>query len=174
MTKDFAESLAQIIADVGEKHSSDIDAAVDECEKRVKRLGDYADFIGELVRQALREQIYDWRHKANVAQRRASGFYGGAAKVLSAASEAVADAATEKSLYDYFVAGTVLGELTGEMLPAIAASEREKASGHAFNAELCETLAAVVPEGKTVRQAVKERKLRTIFMGILKRVNMAA
>jgi hypothetical protein len=174
MTKDFAESLAQIVADVGEKHSSDIDAAVDECERRVKRLNDFKDFIGDLVRQALREQIHTWRHRANVAQRKSSGFYGGVAKVVAAASEAVADAASEKSLYDYFVAGTVLGELTGEQLPGIASGEREKADGHAFNADLCEALAAIVPEGKTVREAVKEGKLRTIFMGILKGTKQAA
>ena len=72
MTKDFAESLTQIVADVSDKHADDIDAAVDECERRVKRPADFADFTGELIRQALREQIYDCRHKANTEQRKAS------------------------------------------------------------------------------------------------------
>lgn len=173
MTKDFADSLAQIVADVSDKHANDIDAAVDECERRVKRLADFADFVGDLVRQALRQQIYDCRHRANTEQRRASGFYGGAAKVLAAASEAVRDAASEKSLYDYFVAGATLGTLTGEQLRATAESERTKAEGHQFNAELCGALAAIVPDGKTVKECVKENRLRTIFSGIMKRAGAA-
>ena len=173
MTKDFAESLTQIIADVSDKHADDIDAAVDECERRVKRLADFADFTGELIRQALREQIYDCRHRANTEQRKASGFYGGAAKVMAAASEIVQSVASEKSLFDYFVAGTTLGRMTGEQLRATAESEATKAEGHQFNATLCSTLAEIVPEGKTVRECVKETRLKTIFGGIMKQAKAA-
>jgi hypothetical protein len=173
MTKDFAESLAQIVADASGKHINDIDAAVDECERRVKRLADYADFINELVRQALRQQIYDSRHRSNTEQRRAAGVYGGAAKVMAAASEIVQSVASEKSLYDYFVAGATLGTLTGQQLRETAESEAAKAEGHKFNADLCSALAAIVPAEKTVKECVKESRLRTIFGGIMKRNNAA-
>lgn len=170
MTRDFAESLEQIISDVVGKHPSDIDAAVEECDRRVKRLADYADFTDGLVKQALRHQICDFRHKANTAQKKAAGSYGTQARVSTGCSDAVADAAAEKSLYDYFIGGTVLGELTGEQLPEIADSEQTRADGHAFNAALCRDLAPLVAANKTVRQAVREGRLRTIWTAVQERI----
>lgn len=171
MTKDFAESLAEIIADVSVKHSADIGAGVDEAERRVKRLPDFPDFAGDLIRQALREQIHQYRHKINRQQRYDAGAYGGSAKVISASSRAVNDAARDKCYYDYFIGGTVLGELTGAELPDIAASEEEKAEGCTFNALLCRQLAKVVPDEKRVRDAVTETKLRALFMRLRSKVS---
>ena len=85
---------------------------------------------------------------------------------MAAASEIVQSVASEKSLFDYFVSGTTLGRMTGEQLRATAESEATKAEGHQFNATLCSTLAEIVPEGKTVRECVKETGLKTIFGGI--------
>ena len=53
--------------------------------------------------------IHDWRHGENVRQRKATGGFGGAAKVVAASSDIVNRIAEEKSLYDYFIGGTASG-----------------------------------------------------------------
>jgi hypothetical protein len=144
-----------------DKHGDDIRKAVATALVAIRKMPDYAEFSDALVRSAVQEFVYDARHRANIATRAAGGEYGGPSKVAAGSSAAVSRAAA--SVYAYFIGGRTLGSIKGEELEAIAESEQAKAEGHGFNATLCETLAPLVPEGKTVKQAIGERKLRGIF-----------
>ena len=166
MTKDFAESLADIIASTTDKHPNDIGEAVKTAYSRVKRLRDYDGFLSDLVCGGLRQRIHDYRHNRNVEQRQALGDYGGAAKVDRAGSSAVAEIAEMKSAYDYFIGGKSLGMMSHEDLVSTQESESERAAGHSANADLCEQLAKITPDGKTVREAVGQRKIDAIFKSV--------
>lgn len=157
MTRDFEESLDQIVEDVVAKHLDDISAAVVECEERVRKLPGFQQLVDELVRVALRRKITDLRGEQNHRQRLEAGVYGVPAKVVTGTSESVARAATKKSLFDYFIAGTTLGELTGSELPVVGESERKKAAGHTFNSDMCFALAQLrLPIRKSGRPSRKQ------------------
>ncbi len=157
----FETRIGSIIAEAAEAHRDEIDKAVDRAEKALAKQPGWQAYRKSLVRSAIRHLVYDYRHRENVHQRRDAGEYGPAAKVTRGAASA--EVARQKSLYEYFVGGKMLGSTTGEELEALAASESEKAAGYAFNARLCEALAKVVPKQKTVREAVTERKLHALW-----------
>lgn len=159
----FPESIQQIVAECAAKYKNDIDKAVDQAVSQVQALDDYEDFVDLLVRTAVRGKITDFRHSVSTAIKRAAGEYGGPAKVgtdLSAVN------AVARGVFDYFIGGRTLGTITGEELKQIRDSEAEKATGHLFNAGLCEALIPLVQEGKTVRECVAESKVRRIFKTI--------
>jgi acyl-CoA reductase-like NAD-dependent aldehyde dehydrogenase len=153
------ETLQTIASEESLKHADDIDAAVDATMKRANRTRWFADLAEELTTRAVRAMVNDFRHAANVAARNENREYGGPASVT--AGEAVNRVA--RSLYTYMIAGRTLGMLTGEELPTVAATEAATADGHRFNAKLCEALAPLVKADKTVRECVKESKLKKLF-----------
>ena len=155
------ESVQKIIAAVVEKNGSDIDAAVNEAESRVRRLKDFEDLQRGLVRDALRAAIHDRRHSCNVSLRRENREYGGPAKVSAGSSDAVNE--VHRSCYGYYIGSTMLGSLLGNQLPKLAEAEEARAEGHQFNAALLRKLAPLVPEDKTVQQSVSATKLQKMF-----------
>jgi hypothetical protein len=150
------EVLLEIVALAADQHRDNIDQAVDCAEKAWLSTEESPDFTAQLVRQAIRELIHNYRHQHNVAIRREAGVYGGPAKVVP--SELTAGIAERSILDQYTIAGRVLGGIFGKELPALATSEREKAEGAAFNARLCERLATVVGDDQLVRDAISERE----------------
>ena len=159
---EFPKSVTNAVAKSADKYGDDIEKAVGEAEKRVRKLKAFSEFEGQLVRHALRELIYDARHQKNGQIKEASRNTTGPSKVVSGSSPAVTQAYRE-AYYDYCIAGMTLGKLQGEMLADIAESEQNIATGHLFNVRLCERLVKIVPEGKTVEQCVSEKKLKVIF-----------
>jgi hypothetical protein len=153
--------VLDIIDRAATRYGDDIPKAVTAAEKAIRKLPDFAELAGMFVRHAVQEMLYDSRHKTNTATRKAEGKYGGPGKVVAGASDAVGRAA--ESVYLYFIGGKTLGALRGDELPLIAESESAKATGHEFNARLCERLRPLVKDNKTVRESVSERKLRQIF-----------
>jgi hypothetical protein len=156
----FPESVLEVVAEAARKYASDIPKAVEEAEFMVRKLPEFSGLVRLLVRGAVQDLVYEARHQDNVRMRRAAGDYGGPAKVDAAAPGVVG---AHESLYLYRIAGTTLGLIKGADLKGIAESERRVAEGHAFNAALCEALAALVPEDKRVEEAVLEKRLRGIF-----------
>jgi hypothetical protein len=165
----FYEQMGETVLDVVRKHKSDLTKAVNECFDRVRKFDGYDEYVSTLVRQALRERIHRARHGQNVSQRRENGHYGNGAKVVTAGSNAVSEGARKKSLYDYFVSGRILGDMTGADLASMAVMEGELASGHLFNHALFTELGKIVPKDKMVREAVKEGRLKAIFTKLQKR-----
>lgn len=157
----YPSDAVAIVTAIANDNSEDIPRAVELVKAALKKLPDYDGLVDSLITQAVREFIYDVRHKANVQMKRDSGRYGGEAKVVVGNSKDVQDSYT--SLYAYFIAGTTLGSLKGEQLLSIAESERSKAAGHTFNARLCEQLKPLVADDNMVKDCVPERKLKMIF-----------
>ncbi len=155
------DSVLSIIAKATRRNPSDIYKAVEQAYRHVRELPEFDSLVESLVKQALRSLIHDSRHTMNTAMKCERGCYGGDAKVKAGASESANRLYLE--LYNYHVAGTVLGELLGGKLEGIADSEEAKANGHGFNAKLLRELNPMVPEGVRVRDAVKLTKLKLIF-----------
>lgn len=158
------EKIQQIVSQEAQRHGDDILAATNAAVSRVRKLSTFPEFVDDLVYAAIRGMIGDFRHHANVAMRREIGTSGGPPKVKpgDAANRVAADC------YVYFIAGRMLGSIRGDELPEIGNAEAERAEGHQFNARLCEELAKLVPAEKTVRQAVKPGKLRSVFATLQK------
>lgn len=159
--EEFPETMVEIIERAARQHSEDITKGV-ECAKRdIQSLPEYHQLIDTLVTEAIRELIYDVRHRDNVKMRNESGAYSIEPKVQPGKSKDVQE--TFENLHRYFLAGQTLGEIMGEQLEGIAESEESKANGHLFNARLCRELSRLVPEGKRVKDVVSLKKLGMIF-----------
>jgi len=142
-------AIPKIIADVVSRFPQDITAAVNEAERRIKRISG-KDETSDLVRHSIQEQIYDVRHKENE-------------KYKSDGKPASED------LYVYFIGGSTLGNLTGKMLAELADSEQQKAEGHALNAAICRRFAEIVPEGTMLKRVVSTDDLRQAFEDLRRR-----
>jgi len=158
---DMPDNILDIVRQETEANPEDIDKAVSKAFSRVKRLNTYKAFTENLVKQALRSMIQDRRHSSNTALRKAAGQYGKPAKVKVGESRSVKGVA--QSMYNYYIAGTMLGSLLGKDLQGIANNEAATGQGHLINARLLTSLVKLVPEEKQVRQAVTEKKLHKLY-----------
>lgn len=158
---DFPQHVTDITKECAAKHGMDAKEATKCAIGKIRKLPDYGDLVEMLIEHAVLELVYDARHRSNIAMRAAAGQYGTPAKVQSSQSSAIQRVA--ESLYLYAIGGTVLGNITGEQLPQLAATEAAIAEGHEFNARLCLRLSKLVPKNKVVRDCVSERRLRNIF-----------
>lgn len=159
---EYPESVLRIAKAAVLKYKEDVQEAVKEANKNVRRLKNFDELVDLLVSKAMQDLVYDVRHTTNVQTRRDEGKYGPGAKVGVGSSEAV-QRASQSVLDSYFIGATVLGSLLGKQLQEIEDSERMIANGHNFNAELCSRLKPLVPANKTVRECVSKRKIRTIW-----------
>lgn len=165
---DYPVEVIKIAADAAAEHGDDIDAAVASAEASIRELPTFKQIVATLLHNAFRELIYDARHASNVKTRRDAGRYGGPGIVITGASPGIKD--VYRSVYEYNIAGTQLGLLKGESLAGIADNESAIASGHMFNAELCRKLAKIVPDDKTVKEAVSEKKLNEMFVSLKRKM----
>lgn len=164
----YPDEVVAIAQDAAAKHGDDIDVAVEVAEAAIRALPSFKAIVAVLLHNAFRELIYDARHVANVQTRRNAGHYGGPGVVVTGASTGIKE--IYRSVYEYNIAGTQLGLLKGGELTDIADSESAIASGHMFNAELCRRLAKIVPEGKTVKEAVSEQELDSLFAKVKRKL----
>lgn len=172
MEMNYPESVLKLAAEMAEKYANDINQATAEAERAVRNMPEFGELVAVLVRSAVRGLIYQARHTANVRLRQEAGGYGAAAKVNLAGSEAVGRAC--ESWLVYCIGGTTLGMLKGADLKATAESERSIASGHLFNARLCEALAQIVPDDKQVIEVLTEKRLAGIVRRLQKDEDKAA
>jgi len=149
-----------------EKHKQDVNVAIAAAYEQVMKLDNFDEFVLALAHAAVSDLVYDCRHQSARAMKIAAGAYGGPAKVIVGLSGSVQR--VYESLYNYRIAGTVLGCLYGRDLADIASKEAEKASGHRFNADLCAKLATMVPDDKRVHDVVSEKTLGNLFRNMEK------
>jgi hypothetical protein len=153
------QPLIDLAREAALSNPESIETAVDAALSAAQELPEFPEFTEALVRRAVRGMVEEARHSANVEMRSRAGGYGGPAKVVVGE----ATARVMRSLYLYAIGGKTLGQLTGKELAATAESEQARADGHLFNVRLCSRLAEIVPEEKSVEEAVSERKLKTIW-----------
>jgi len=161
---DYPKNVLEIVETATRKYPTDIEGAVQQAEKAVRKLPEFDELVEKLVHDSIQGLVYDVRHRLNIQMRQEAGGYGGPAKVVS--GDSTAANRMEMDLYRYNIAGTSLGNMKGEELVPTADAERAKGEGCLFNSRLCRRLAAIVPEGKAVRDVVSATKLRSIFMEV--------
>lgn len=170
----FPEQVLDIVREETEANGSDIAQAAKNAVVRVSTLPDYKAIVENLIYQAIRDLVYDTRHALNVRMKRESGYYDSRTmKVNSGSAEGVQEAC--RSVYSYYVGGTMLGDITGEQLEGLASHEDEIAKGHEFNARLLRWLSDQGVTGvKKVREVVPEKKLQLNFRRIWSQVQKGA
>lgn len=162
----FPESVLNAAEKAALKHPSDIDQAVKHWNRAVRRLPDFDEFAGDLILRAGRELIHDIRHQMNRVAKRESGEWHTTSKVSGSLDE-IERITREVYFGDvYFIDGRTLSEIKGSELADVADSERATANGHEWNARLLDKLKPVVPKGKTVKQALSDKRLRGIVSSI--------
>ena len=164
------ETILEIVRKEAEAHPDDINAALQSAERRIRKLSEFEDLVNQLVSSAIRHLIHDAREAENRKQRRAAG---GPPIVNVGNCDDVLAVCEQKAWMDYFIAGRTLGSITGEELPGIAESERQKASGHSWNAALCKDIAKRVPAERQVREVLTEKQLANAVERISKKLAAA-
>lgn len=146
---------------VTENRTKNIMDVISECVCAVRCLDCFEEVQDNLVNNAIQDLVYDARHRINVKLKKESGGY------LSSATDKTKTgrAAVEKvaaTIFDYCIAGTTLGELTGDMLFEVEKKERAIAAGHNFNANLCKRLQVFNLGEKKVKE-LPIAKVKKIF-----------
>lgn len=157
----FPDSVYAVIQEEADKHKEDIRAAVDAAMARIVKLPEYDSIVQDLVRKAIHKLVYDYRHQCVRETKGKEPMYSVQPRIVVGRSAAVHR--VERSYYDIFVCGKTLGSMLGkELLPA-AEHERRIGQGHLVNARLLERLSKIVPEDKTVRNSVSERRIKHLL-----------
>lgn len=151
------------------RHASNIEAAINDAERKIRALPEFDELATVLVRNCIQELIYDARHWDTNRIKKQAGVYGADAKVLVGQSGAIQD--VYRSVYECSIAGTVLGKIRGADLPALIENESGLMDGHRFNRDVLLYLQNVIklPADKTVEEVVPETKLRAQFARLRKR-----
>ncbi len=158
-------SLPKIVfklADIAdERHPEDREKAVNFLEKEVSKLVNYNIIAKDLFRKALKEIIYDIRHRKTVRIKNQAGLFHTRAKVIESDSEGVRKASI--STYNLCISGRLLGNIFGSDLIPLAEIEESKSRGYVVNSRICRKLSKIVPNNKTVRESVTEKRLAKII-----------
>lgn len=156
----FTEQIRSIIREANTNHTTPEDATT-EALHNVRGMSSYGEMVETLVEHAVHDLVCDDRHTINTRIKYQTGVYFQKAK--AEVGESVAVMRAETSVYSYCIAGTSLGEILGKDLLGIASIEDNKADGHIFNSRLMRSLSNVVPQNKTVRRAISNKKLKALF-----------
>ncbi len=157
----YSDRVLAIGRDAARTFGDDIEKATDAALRDIRQLPEYEALVDTLVRDAVREIIYEARHTANVAMKKQAGFYGGPAKVVVGTSTRMTR--IYESVYNMRVAGTMLGMVMGADLQRLADAEYAIGDGHYVNATLLKSLVGIVPVNKAVREAVTQKRLKTLL-----------
>lgn len=157
---ELSSKIYDIIRKADEQFPDDIPAAVSWANGKLREEPEFQEWVESFVTHSIQEMVYDVRHKKSQQIKSQAGGYIAPTKVSSSSASTNAVLA---EVYQYRIAGRTLGMLLGSELGDIATNETDIANGHLFNARLCEHLKRLVPENKTVKQAVPEKKLRDLF-----------
>ncbi len=158
---EFPEEVYDTVKEAVEANHLDLPAALAQAEEAIRNLDCYGELIDTLVHNAIQDLVYRERHVHNVRVKTAAKAYGTEAKVKTAASATVQR--VHDSLFSYYIAGKTLGQLRGEELDTVAASEEARGNGHHFNARVCRRLRGMVRDEQSVKEAVSEKRLRAIW-----------
>jgi hypothetical protein len=155
------ESVIAIVREATSKNPSDVDAATTAAEAKIRELPEFDDLVCQFIRTAIKELIYDERHRTTKAVKYLAGLYGKPAKTPSKDSERVQKAYS--SVWSFYIGGTVLGAVLGRELHVLARKEEKIAKGHTLNQRICLNLATLVPLDKRVGQVISDKKLNEII-----------
>jgi hypothetical protein len=184
----FHESIRAILARLKERYGADIEAGKAEAVRRVRACPAFAGEREKLIDYAITRLYYEQRHLDNrgvegglpasgeetpAAPRRGHA----AARVVVANSpecQRVA-ASAAASIYSLQIGSTMLGELTGEQLPALSEQFTRIRGGYQVKEGLLRWLVRQrVPAGVKVRDHVPEGHLAAAYRRLRRAVDRAA
>ena len=159
---DEPQVFQKIIRRAVKNHPDSIDDATADAVHAVYAIPASKELIRTLIEIACRRTIEQLRHSLNRSLKKSNGDYARVTpKVLSGAGAAVAKVC--RSLYEYFIGGMTVGSMGCKDIMRIEKKERTAADGHQANADFLHSLKPLVTTGKTVREAVPEKKLRALM-----------
>ncbi len=160
------KSVFDLIRRVCEQYPTDSNKAADEAEKRLKRLKDYPIYAEIMARRGIRDSVHDqWHNNNKKIKKDAKDWPGQDPKVVVGTSKAVQEAANR--IWEYHIAGNLLGRIVCNELPALGDQELARANGYAFKGNLCHRLYGMVPKSKRelrVSEVLSEKKVRAVFV----------
>jgi hypothetical protein len=182
------ESILRAGRKAAEKFPDDIPRATRYALQLFKRLPEYEEWCEGLPMGMAQDIIHEARHHHNreiKRQFRREVAVAACASSTGSANERstrprseprprinVAESQGVRSTYIAYmtklIAGRTVGSLYGRELEDIAVNERATASGYEFNARLLQRLRPLVPDGRTVREAISEEKLAAIWKDVEK------
>lgn len=154
------EEVQKIVKEAEARNPTDPFKAMEEAMEEIKALPNYLTIAEVLIRQGVQTIVYRERHDRSKEIKASAGGYDTTPKV-GRGSRSVNR--VYETVYNYRINGTVLGLVRGEDLLGIARTQRAASDGYLFNAELCDWLATIVPNGMTVQDKVKRPKLEAKF-----------
>lgn len=167
----YPRELLEAVAEAERNHADNISDAVDEAFRVVSGLPCYEDVTQTLLRDAVRQLVYEARHSATIRIKKDAGCYGGPAVVNSGASVAVNR--VQESVYRMRIAGHVLGDLLGADLADVADAEKARADGHMLNYYFVSALRPKVRADQRVREALSEQVLQRMLRAAERRAGAA-
>ena len=153
----YPEIVFEVARKCVAKHPDDITKSKDICMREIAKLDEFEDLQAKLMRTACNSFIDDVRHAENRRIKNDAKIYGGPGKVVVGKSKEALEAANR--VLKMTVASYLLIAMTKTDLKSAIDFERTQSNGHLANIDLCQNLLKIVPEGKTVGQAVKKDQL---------------
>jgi hypothetical protein len=186
------ESILRAGRKAAERFPDDIPRATRYALQLFKRLPEYEEWCEGLPMGMAQDIVHEARHHHNREIKRQSrreeeeAVAAYSSETVGAATNGgstrprpeprprinVAESQGVRSTYIAYmsqrIAGRTVGSLYGRELEGIAVNERERASGYEFNARLMQRLKPLVPDNRTVREAISEEKLAAIWKDVEK------
>jgi hypothetical protein len=120
--EEFPVSVVDIVKRVAREYPNDAPRALEEAQRQVHELPEYAGLVAQLVRKALQDLIDDVRRRGNVQAKKEAGMYGGEAKIK-------ADSASVRAVYAR-VSARMKDAGQTEALPSGAKGRGKKGKGN--------------------------------------------
>ena len=157
---EFPDWFRKIVDEETISNESDTRRAIRNAERRISSHEDYQTLLNRLLTTALEAEVGRRRQLINRTIRYKATTNPNLPEVknLSPVLNAVC-----KSVYNYCIGGTTLGELQGKDLKRLAMTEHKTAKTHSFHRDLLLWLSEVVGEFQTVKEAVTEQQLAQEF-----------
>ena len=158
-------NVIEICEKANARNPAEIDKSVKESLAKIQRLPDYDKIVEMLVIAAVRDVIYEVRHKSNLLVRNFSKTCHSVPKVVVGKSKAVQLVSQEMYL-NYCIDGTVLRKMTKEQLLQGADVKAAQKAGLDFDERLQRRIANDMPDGAVVGAIFSEKKLKQIFQEV--------
>lgn len=160
--RDLMDAVRCVIARVVEESPDDTERAVKLANRRVRRMRHYDQFVDGLVFRAIQDMVGECVSARNRRIKKSTGHYEVKnRRKVDQSNRSVREAYEE--LFSYHMGGRELRYIRGEEFCAIAEQEARTAEGYHFRERLALRLAKLVPEGKTVREALTGQQLQAEF-----------
>jgi hypothetical protein len=159
----FPKSVMEVIESTAVRYKEDAEKATRLAIQAIQKLPEYSKFVDGLVADAVGTLIHRHRYESNRQMRNDVGWYSERSARIVKTETSKGVLAVAESVFNYRVAGTILGKILGKEMELIASREERSGVTHMANAKLLRQLQKIVPENSTVEEAITEKSLRRMM-----------